>query len=122
MKNILARFIESADQRYDTCGDYWEDALNISVRITQYRNPAYSYLVLIHELVEILLVKLRNIPFKSIDDFDFGFVEEGEPGDDPKAPYHKEHMFATKIEKLVAEELGIDWDEYSRILDSKEQV
>ncbi|SRR5258706_10072037 len=94
--------------------------MNISVRITQYKNPAHSYLVLIHELVEILLVKLRNIPFKAIDDFDFGFVEDGEPGDDPKAPYHKEHMFATYIEKLVAVELGIDWDEYGKIIEGRE--
>ena len=38
-----------------------------------------------------------------------------EPGDTLQAPYHKEHMFAEKIERSVADELGVDWKEYSEL-------
>jgi hypothetical protein len=41
-----------------------------------------------------------------------------EPGHDPKAPYNKEHIFAEKIERQIAEELGVDWEEYSRVVES----
>lgn len=37
---------------------------------------------------------------------------EREPGDDPTAPYFEGHQFATKIEKQVARELGVDWKAY----------
>lgn len=40
-------------------------------------------------------------------------IESAEPGDEPNAPYHKQHVFATEIEKAVAKELGVDWKEYS---------
>jgi hypothetical protein len=40
-----------------------------------------------------------------------------EPGDSSEAPYHKEHVFATKIERMIADELGVDWDVYEKHLD-----
>ena len=35
-----------------------------------------------------------------------------EAGFDPRAPYVKEHAFATDIEKQLAKELGATWDTY----------
>ena len=37
-----------------------------------------------------------------------------EPGDDPKAPYRKQHLIATGVEKLMAAELGVDWKAYDK--------
>jgi hypothetical protein len=53
-----------------------------------------------------------------LDKFDKDFDGEGEPGDDPTAPYHREHVFATKIERMLAEELGIDWDAYDKTVNA----
>ncbi len=39
-------------------------------------------------------------------------IVAGEPGDDPRAPYHAEHAFATAIEEMLAKELGVDLDAY----------
>jgi hypothetical protein len=41
-----------------------------------------------------------------------------EPGDHPGAPYHREHVFATRIERLLAEELGVDWNAYSAAIEA----
>ena len=56
----------------------------------------------------------------AIDSFDIQYEKSrvlgdttSEPGNDPAAPYYREHKFATKLEKLLAEEIGVDWDEYS---------
>ena len=40
-----------------------------------------------------------------------------EPGNDPAAPYHKEHIVATSFEKIIAKELEIDWNEYNQYID-----
>jgi hypothetical protein len=120
MKPVNVQFIENADQRYDTCGDYWEQPASLEVRVTQYRNTAYSQLILIHELVELFLVQQRGIKLSDIDEFDMMFLDEGEPGDDPRAPYYKEHRFATMIERLCAAEMGVDWAKYELAVDEGE--
>jgi hypothetical protein len=45
---------------------------------------------------------------------------EREPGDDPGAPYHAQHLFATKIEKQLANALGVDWKAYEAELSALE--
>lgn len=115
---IDVRFIPHKDQRYDTVGDYFfTDKIRdlLQVRISKHKNWRYSWLVLIHELTEILLVLDQKIPFEKIDEFDFRSKAE-DPGSDPKAPYHGAHMFALKIEKQICEKLGISWENYEKAL------
>jgi hypothetical protein len=33
---------------------------------------------------------------------------------DPRAPYHRAHLLADAIEKIVAHEIDVDWGEYGR--------
>lgn len=126
-----ARVIHHKAQRYETVGDYWEGKHGeMHFRVSKMSKLVFSMLVLIHELIEWILCKTRKISNKSIDAFDKKFEEErkagkhgqfDEPGDDPRAPYHREHQFATKIEKLLAQELGVDWKEYEREVQSLSQ-
>lgn len=106
-------------QRYDTVGDY-QDAHGVTLfTISMMEDGRYESLVALHEFIEKTLVDLRRIPDQKIDDFDMAWVDHddiGEPGHDPAAPYHKEHVFAEKIERLVAKEMGVDWDEYERVV------
>ena len=41
-------------------------------------------------------------------------IVAAEPGDDRAAPYHKEHCFATGIERLMAAELDVAWHPYNK--------
>lgn len=120
MKPIHVRFIDEEDQRYGTCGDYWEEPMSLEVRVTSYRNTKYAHLILLHEMIELFLCLQRGIKLDEIDEFDYAFLEHGEPGNDPRAPYHKEHVFATQIERLLAAEMGVDWAEYEKVLDDGE--
>lgn len=43
-----------------------------------------------------------------------------EPGDDPEAPYFEGHQFATKIEKQIARELGVEWKVYEAAITALE--
>jgi len=85
---------------------------NITIKVIPDSKQRYEALVLIHELTEMFLCIDRGVSFKAIDRFDMKFKGAGEPGDDPKAPYHREHRFATRIERLVARELRVNWAKY----------
>lgn len=115
--------IPHAEQRYPTVGDYfWDEAAECwQVRISQMPDPRYEHLILIHELTELSLILESGVSEAAIDEFDFQFEKEieagtrdplSEPGDDPRAPYYKEHQAATKIERALAEMLGVNWEEY----------
>jgi hypothetical protein len=116
---ILIEVIPHSQQRYPTAGDwYWDDpeasvaenTLNIKVSDTY--DWRESVLIAIHELVEAFGCKARDIPQSAVDEWDKNFSGEGEEGDDPKAPYHSEHTFATAIERLVAELFYVNWANY----------
>ena len=113
MRNITVKVIPHSKQRYDTSGDYWIDKRGtIQVRISKSRNRRHEALLLIHELTEMFLCMDRRVSFKAIDRFDMRFEGEGEPGDDPKAPYYSQHRFATRVERLLAKELQVNWRAY----------
>jgi hypothetical protein len=122
MLKINVQTIDHDEQRYPTSGDYWEDDDGtLQVRISEVGDRRYEFLVAMHELIEFELCRLRGIAEPVITAFDVQFekeIEEGlrdldeQPGDDPSAPYHREHVFATKLERMLAEEMGVDWDEY----------
>jgi hypothetical protein len=124
MLKIRIKTIPHNKQRYDTAGDYWDNKDQKEIRVSRLNNSTYEFLITIHELVEAYLAEARGIKEPDILKFDIKKLKDLKsryrfnPGDDPKAPYHKEHKFATKIEKLLAKEFGVDWREYQRVLDT----
>lgn len=127
MPDLLPVAIETiapADHRYSTAGDYWLEDGKLVIKVSAMSDPRYSFLVALHELVEASLVRARGIPIEAIDDFDVAYEakrkdgDNSEPGDSPAAPYHREHVFATKIEKLMAKELGVDWKTYDAAVEA----
>lgn len=116
--------IPHKEQRYDTCGDYWEDSENvIHFRISQMSDTRYEWLVMVHELVEWCLVKIAGISMQSIDDFDMNYDNsKGEPGDDHEAPYFMQHQLATALERLFAVMLGVLWKDYEKEINMLEYL
>lgn len=111
------RTIEHNLQRYDTVGDWrtWPKLTDVSVSSMSDRR--YELLVAVHELIEAELCRHRGITEQAVTQFDIDYAGDlDEPGADPRAPYHREHMFAMKVERLLADELGVDWDAYELAL------
>jgi hypothetical protein len=119
---IVIETIPHDSHRYETVGDWWYDKDGtMQIRVSDMKNWKYELLVAVHELVEQSLCKDRKVTEDVVTKFDkkfekersFGQVgEDEEAGDDPRAPYRKEHFFATNIERLLSEQLGIDWKTY----------
>lgn len=128
-KEINIKFIDSKEQRYSTCGDYWETPTSYEFRITKQDNPDKNLLILVHEMIEYILCTKKGITEQVITDFDLEWNKKAdisndwykdgiadEPGNEPTAPYYKEHRTAENFERLLAEYMDIDWFSYDRNL------
>ena len=124
--NINIKVIPHDQHRYDTLGDYWfTDNGDLEIRVSDTGNWKHDSMIIIHELVEVLLCKARGIQEPDIMAFDVEFEKhrkdgdyESECGDDPAAPYRKEHRTAENFERLLGAELGVHYPDYDRdILD-----
>lgn len=125
---LLIKTIDHKNQAYPTVGNWtfirpgMEGELLIEV--SDMNDWRYQFLVGLHEAVEAMLCDQRGLDERAITNFDIDFElnrkkgNKDEPGDSPKAPYRKEHKFATKIEKMVAKELGVDWKRYERAINN----
>jgi hypothetical protein len=126
---IEIKTIPHEKQRYETVGD-WQILPDGSLKIavSEMGNDDYAFLVAIHEAIEVWLCKKRGITTEQVDTFDIVFEQnradddDSEPGDHPDAPYRKEHFFATSIERLLAAELGVDWETYSSVAEYDKTV
>ncbi len=120
MLNINIKTIPDNEQRYDTVGDYWKKDGVDEIKVSMMGNRQYEFLVAIHEMVEQFLCENAGITDEEITKFDIEYEEkrkngdDTEPGEDIYAPYYKQHMFAEKIEKMMAEECEIDWQDYCK--------
>jgi hypothetical protein len=113
--------IETVDhQRYRTAGD-WQlkpDGLHIFVSLMS--DQRYEFLLGMHEAIEAYLCRQAGISQAPVDRFDKTYErrrrpgDDSEPGDDPNAPYHFAHVFATKVEHMLADQLGVSWSAYDR--------
>ena len=116
---IEIQSIEPKEARYDTLGDYFinKDGDLIVQTVKQSKDEQLmddkSFLIFLHELVELKLCLNAGVSFESIDDFDFKFTGEGEPGDEPDAPYREQHRRAMLIEHMMANFLGLT--DYGRV-------
>jgi len=100
----------------DTVGDWYERDGVLNIKVSKLSCDDYEFLVAVHELVERFLCNHAGISEEQVDKFDKNWEEhEGieEAGDDSKAPYHHQHIIAGVVERLVAEELGVNWNDYS---------
>jgi len=105
-------------QRYPTCGDWQFNEIGaLIMKISDMGNPDYEFMVMIHEAVEAWLCRKRGITAEMVDAWDMGSGKDLEdPGSDAECPYHKEHMLALKIEKMICREMGLDWEAYEKCL------
>lgn len=123
LKPITITTVPHDKQRYETCGDYYEKGGHLAFKISHLSSWKYEFLIALHELIEAHICRSRGITDDEITNFDLEFEKEREdgkwkndeePGDDPRAPYHEEHQFATAIERLTALALGVNWSDYNR--------
>ena len=104
LPEIHIETIPHSKQRYDTAGDYYQEVDKWVFKISKEEDPDEEFLTLIHELVEWYLCTRKGIREEDITEFDIEYLKknpDGDPGRSRKAPYHREHMRACKVERLI---------------------
>lgn len=123
---ILIETIPHEAQRYTTVGDWFYDAENtLHIRVSKLSDPRLEELIAVHELVEVLLCSHAGVTQQSVDDFDKMTEKDRpdvEPGDEPDAPYVRQHCFATAVERMLAAEMGVSWKNYEAELEALPSV
>ncbi len=141
---INIKTIPHNEQRYRTVGDWWFENNRITttnfedsgikkqsvvieevleIRVSQMSDWKREYLVAQHEMNEAMLAHARGIRTEIVDAFDIQYEKERdegkhqsweEPGLDSKCPVYNEHLVATGIEMILAQQLEVDWNSYSK--------
>lgn len=123
--DVNLRTIPHESHRYETIGDYFElpDG-KVQIQVSNLGDWKMEALIQFHELVEFLMCRANGVTHDEIDQFDHEYEQNrpnndfSEPGDDPNAPYRYEHLVATGMEKILAAQLGVKWDEYEKACNS----
>ncbi len=116
---ITIETIPHGDQRYPTCGDWtWVSPTELNIRVSDMGNWRYEAAVGIHEAVEALLCRDVGIGTREVDAFDMEYTGGGEPGDDPAAPYARQHCFATAVERMLIAAFCLSWSEYDAAVEA----
>lgn len=121
--------LQTGECRNEQAGDWKfdndENPKELTVNSVDLGDWRYNFLVQFHETIESLLCHHRGITDEAVSAFDEMFEKEraqglhgetDEDGDDPRAPYRKEHFCATNIERQLAAELGVDWKQYEEAI------
>lgn len=106
--------------RNNGVGDWFHDKDGvIHLVVSNMGYPELESLVLGHEFDEATMCIKNGVTGEAVTAFDAQFKEGeyDEAGNDPAAPYHKEHMAAMENEKRKCEVMGIDWDWYDGVLE-----
>jgi len=112
---VRVQFVAQGEQRYNTLGDWIWRGSQLNIRLSRefaQEDPRYGVLLVTHELVEALLCRGAGISTRQVDAFDMAFKGNGEPGDEPSAPYHRQHRMAEAAERALAAALGVKWRQY----------
>lgn len=100
------------EYREALCGDWFVDRNTGDIHIqvaatTDIWDDHEAFLIGLHELVEARLCARAGVTEGAVDAFDQSFRGEGEPGDDPAAPYNHQHRQAMMIEHQMALFMGL---------------
>lgn len=124
--DINIQMIPHKKQRYETVGDWYQELSGrLNIKVSDMGNWKYNFLVAFHEQIEAMLCFAASIREEDVTLFDLKFEEErkrgmhsfdAEPGNDPRAPYFKQHALATEMEIKMARELGVDWEAYEKAI------
>lgn len=105
------------EMRYETAGDWQFHGRNLHITVAELGDWKMEACVAFHELAEALICKYLGITEEAVDQFDFHFKGDGEPGDDPSCPYRIPHRIASAVEFALALALDVNWKEYEERLE-----
>lgn len=114
MRAIYPAVIPHAQQRYDTCGDYYlvDFGRGVNFRISKMRDWRSEAAVFHHEFFEWAWCERNGVTMEAIDTWDKEHPDVDEPGEVAGCPYYEGHRLANIAEELLVKALGLTWAEH----------
>lgn len=113
--NEMRPMISGADWYFDEHGD-------LQVRVSPLSDWRREMLLAMHETTEAIMCMHNGVSQGAVDAFDIEFDKTHKSdlnaGDDPRAPYVREHCLATAIERILCAELEVNWRDYDHELEA----
>lgn len=115
---FYAEVVPHKCQRYETPGDWQILPNGVHISISDTGSKLSNLLIALHEVVEAILCEAGGIDQEAVDKFDMDYEANrtdeslAEPGDEPSAPYHRQHKVADIVERMIALQLGVPWQEH----------
>lgn len=122
---ILIKPIQPENHRYCTVGDYFYDREDdtLTIFVSRMQDWRSELAVAVHELFESVACLAADVDQTDIDLFDMEYERKrpetdltSEPGDSKDAPYHKQHVSATFVEREVCSQSGLTWEAHEKIV------
>jgi hypothetical protein len=114
LPSVTVHVVPHSEQRYETSGDWvWKDG-GLVVTVSDLGDHRFNLLVAAHEVTEALLSKRDGVTEQEVDAWDIAHPDAEEPGEVEGCPYFTQHAEASRIERALADLMGIDWDAYSQ--------
>jgi hypothetical protein len=121
LREVRVVVVPHANQRYDTVGDWFFEEGTLVIKVSSLRDPRATWAVAVHEFIEAILCTNAGITPQMVDAWDLGEgADSNDPGMNWSAPYHKQHLHATSVERRLAETMGLVWEAHNRIVDNPE--
>lgn len=122
--NVIIKEIPNEDIKARmgfTGADWWIDEGGIlQIRIAIELPELERHALALHEYSEALLCIHDGVTVAQVDEFDKKFkgehIVDVNAGDDPLAPYARQHTFATAIERIFTGAVGLKWKPYEERL------
>jgi hypothetical protein len=120
--NINIVVIPEAEQRPEVNGADWyfDNKGDLQVRVSPMSDWRYEVLLGVHEAVEAICCMNAGVSQAEVDAFDLEYDKthtfDVDAGDEPHAPYSRQHCVATAIERILCAELGANWKLYDDTL------
>ncbi len=115
---IHIQVIPNDQQKYLTVGNWTFLQDDLLIEVSDMGDWKKEVCVAFHEMFEALSCKARGISEEDVTAFDIEFennrTDDSEPGNHPDAPYKQSHFKAEIAERLLADELSLDWSEYEQ--------
>jgi hypothetical protein len=123
--NITIQVVDPKEMRplVDGVDWHWLPNGDLMVQLAPMSDWRREVLLGFHEAVEAVLCKHNGVSQQAVDAFDVEYDKTHDTdcnaGDDPLAPYHREHTAATAVERILAYALSVQWGEYDAELAGK---
>lgn len=118
MKIIIETIPHERQRIPGQVGDWrWITPATLLVQVSTMSEMRHCAAIAVHEVVEALLCWNDGVAEKDVDAFDKAYTGDGKPGDDPAAPYHRQHCFATAVERMLIAALGVPWGDYAKAVE-----